>query len=110
MTATPDLALVDANVWIYAVDSLSAFFPRARRLVERATSSDAGLCVAPQTFAEFFAVVTNPRRVAHPKTADEAIDAIETMRSLPGLILLPVPVDVVSMWCLGGQCWSASGR
>ena len=48
--------------------------------------------------AEFFAVVTNPKRVTPAKTPEEALQAIERFLALPGLILLPLPAAVVSRW------------
>ena len=48
--------------------------------------------------AEFYAVITNPRRVSAPFTSEEALDEIEKLRALPGLTLLPVPLDVVDRW------------
>jgi len=59
---------------------------------------DANLSLSPQSLAEFFSVVTNPRRVAKPKSTAEAISAVETILALPGLEVLPVPMDVVARW------------
>src|SRR5207249_2124086 len=52
----------------------------------------------PQNVAEFYATVTNPRRVTQPKSSSEALDAIEDLLALPGLSLLPVPSDQVARW------------
>jgi uncharacterized protein len=54
--------------------------------------------VTPQVLAEFYAVVTNRRRVTHPRSPQEALDVIDQVLALPGMTLLPVPVDVVSRW------------
>jgi predicted nucleic acid-binding protein len=43
-------------------------------------------------------VVTNPRRVTEAKSPGEALDVIDTLVSLPGMALLPVPVDIVAQW------------
>jgi hypothetical protein len=48
--------------------------------------------------AEFFAIVTNPRRVTPVKTAEEVLQAIEQFLALPGLTVLPLPADVVTRW------------
>jgi predicted nucleic acid-binding protein len=48
--------------------------------------------------AELYAMITNPRRVSAPFTSDEALAEIEKVRALPGLTLLPVPLDVVDRW------------
>jgi predicted nucleic acid-binding protein len=67
-------------------------------MVEAARAPDAALCIFPQMLAEFFAVVTNPRRVTPAKSVADALSAVEQFLALPGLALLPVPVDVVSRW------------
>ena len=42
----------------------------------------AGLCVVPQNLAEFYATVTNPRRVTQAKSTTEALDAIDDLLAL----------------------------
>jgi predicted nucleic acid-binding protein len=93
-----DRALVDTNVLVYAAYPSAAQHAASRALVESAKDPAAGLCVFPQILAEFFAVVTNPKRVTPPKTAEEALQAIELFLALPGLTLLPLPADVVTRW------------
>jgi predicted nucleic acid-binding protein len=93
-----DRALVDTNVLVYTVYPSAAQHAASRALVESAKHPAAGLCVLPQILAEFFAVVTNPKRVAPPKTAEEALQAIEQFLALPGLAVLPLPADVVTRW------------
>jgi predicted nucleic acid-binding protein len=67
-------------------------------LIEKAKDASAGLSVFPQILAEFFAVVTNPKRVSPAKAVDEALDAIEQFLALPGLTLLSPPADIVDRW------------
>jgi predicted nucleic acid-binding protein len=86
-----DRSLVDTNVLVYALFPAAPQHAASRALVESATDPAAGLVVFPQMLAEFFAVVTNPRRVAVAKTAEEALQAIEQFLALPGLTLLPLP-------------------
>ncbi|MCM3880012.1 MAG: hypothetical protein ND807_07885 [Vicinamibacterales bacterium] len=43
-------------------------------------------------------VITNPRQVTTPYTADEALEEITNFLALPGMTLLPVPVDIVERW------------
>ncbi len=99
-SAVADLALLDTNVLVYALDEQSAFHTAARKILLRAcgSASQERLCVTPQVCAEFFAVVTNARRVQHPRTPTEALMAVEQFMALPNLSVLPVPVDVVSRW------------
>jgi predicted nucleic acid-binding protein len=93
-----DRALLDTNVLVYSAYPSAVQHIDSRALVESAKDPAAGLCVLPQILAEFFAVVTNPKRVTPPKTAEEALQAIEQFLALPGLALLPVPADVVTRW------------
>jgi uncharacterized protein len=93
-----DLVVVDTNILVYSIDVQSAFHLPSRAIVERAQSADAGLCFAPQNLAEFFATVTNPRRVTSPKTPEEALITIESFLALPGFEVLPAPVDLVERW------------
>lgn len=47
---------------------------------------------------EFFATVTNPKRVSDPMTAAEALAAIDRMLTLPGLAVRPWPTDLTARW------------
>lgn len=98
MTTGSEPALVDTNVLAYAFYPSSPQHPASRALLETAGQPDAGPWVAPQNLLEFLAVVTNPRRVSPPRTVDEALDAISDLLALPGLSLLPVPIDAVARW------------
>ena len=93
-----ELTLIDTNLLVYA------FYPEvpqhraARWLLNQAQEETTGLCVSSQVFAEFYAVVTNPKRVNPALDSRAALQRIDEVRSLPGLIVLPVPVDVVDRW------------
>jgi uncharacterized protein len=52
--------------------------------------------VTPQILSEFYAVVTNARRVAKPRSPAEALDAISDL--LKFLHVLPIPAHVVDGW------------
>lgn len=93
-----DPALVDTNVLVYALSRDAPLRGQARALLDRAQAGDVSLCVAPQILAEFFSIVTNPRRVTDPRSVDEALAAVEQFLISPGIGLLNVPVDVVARW------------
>lgn len=93
-----DRHLVDTNVLVYALFPSAPQHPASRTLVEAGRDPAAGLCVFPQMMAEFFSIVTNPKRVSPAKTAAEALQAVEQFLALPGLTLLSFPADVVSRW------------
>ena len=92
-------AVLDTNILVYALFSDSPHHIVSRRLLDQAASEKAELFLASQSLAEFYAVVTNPRRVRSPKSANEAISVIAQIMELPGLTLLPQPIDVVVRWC-----------
>ena len=98
MTISPELAMLDTNILVYAYYEDAAHYPAAFPLFDRAQEPGALVCVSPQVLAEFYAVITNPRRVSAPFSPDEALAEIEKIRALPGLTLLPVPLDIVDRW------------
>jgi toxin-antitoxin system PIN domain toxin len=98
MTTAPDPALLDTNVLVYAVFPAMPQHAASRALVDLAKAAGANLCVAPQNLVEFYAVVTDPRRVTQPKSSDEALQAIDDLLALPGLALLPIPGDLINRW------------
>lgn len=91
-----DPALLDTNVLIDALYEDSEHYPAARALLDQAQHGDANFHITPQVVAEFYAVVTHPKRVTIPKSPEEALTAIESFLALPGLSLLPTPPDIVS--------------
>jgi len=93
-----DLVLVDTNVLVYALYRECEHHEHCRRLLDQAQAGRLDLCIAPQNLSEFYAIVTDPRRVAIPRQPAEALDAIEHMLEMPGMTLLATPTDVVQRW------------
>jgi toxin-antitoxin system PIN domain toxin len=93
-----DYAALDTNVLVYALYADAEHHRPARILLDQAEHDDIGFCLTPQILTEFYAVVTNPRRVTEAKSPGEALDVIDTLLSLPGIILLSVPIDIVAQW------------
>lgn len=77
MTTSDVPALVDTNILVYAADSTAQFHEPCRQLRERGIRGEISLAVSPQVLTEFFAVVTNPRRVANPRSPEEARSEVE---------------------------------
>lgn len=94
MSVEPGLA--DTNVLIYALDADALHHTAARALIEAARDGSTTLYVTSQILCEFYAVVTNARRVAKPRSSAEALEAISNL--LTFLHVLPVPVHVVERW------------
>ena len=89
---------LDTNVLVYAMYANTEHHRPARTLLDQAEHDDIDFCLTPQILTEFYAVVTNPRRVTEAKSPGEALDVIDTLLSLPGITLLPVPMDIVAQW------------
>jgi predicted nucleic acid-binding protein len=93
MTMPVEPGVVDTNVLIYALDTVAPQHAAARTLLEAARTEAATLYVTSQILCEFYSVMTNPRRVARPRTADEAMTVLSDM--LTFLHVLPVPANTI---------------
>jgi predicted nucleic acid-binding protein len=98
MTTASDPALVDTNVLVFSLDQEASEHAAARSVTNLARNATANLFVAPQNLAELYAVITNHKRVRHPRTEEEALGVVTDLMALPGLTLLPVPTTIVSQW------------
>ncbi len=98
MKTSNDIALVDTNVLVYSLFRESKYHDASRSLLDLAQNGQKHLCTTPQNLAEFYAVVTNPRRVESPRTSAEALEMVGNYTSMSGLSLLQVPVDVINRW------------
>lgn len=93
--STYESGLVDSNVLVYAALKDSEHFRAASALRDQALSGTLQLFITPQILAEFFAVITDPRRVSEPRSIEDALQEIEKYCEAPGFVLLPISVDVV---------------
>lgn len=89
-----DRTLIDTNVLVYALDTDSRQHLASKEALAAALSPDGELCVVQQVLAEFYATITNPKRVPRPLGSAVAADEIESLLALPGLTLLPQPADL----------------
>lgn len=99
---TSDAALVDTNVLVYAADGTSPFHQQSKHLRDRGLGGDVALCVFPQILSEFFAIITDPRRVAIPRTQEEAVAEIEKylgeahlLKLYPGPDIMEIMLDLL---------------
>lgn len=88
------LVLIDTNILIYASDESSVFQEKARRFLEKKLPFK-NLCLAIQNLTEFYAIVTNPKRVKNSLNQNQAIRAIKSYLN-SGLfqIIIPKPATV----------------
>ena len=91
-------AMIDTNVFIYALYPARPEYPAALYLREQAQDANAVFYATPQMLAEFYSTVTNPRRINPPLSIDRALQEVDNIQALAGLTLLPIPVEVVPRW------------
>ena len=86
--------IVDANILVYALDADAPQHVACRTLLEAAQGeAPVTLYVTSQILCEFYAIVTNARRVLKPRSSADALAAISNM--LGFLRVLPVPVTTI---------------
>jgi len=64
--------LLDTNILIHSNNRASPYQQRASDVIKKAMQGEIEAYIAPQTLYEFFAVVTNPKRVERPLSSNEA--------------------------------------
>lgn len=74
---TSKIALLDTNVLVYAADETSSFHQPSKTLRDKGLSGKISLCVFPQILSEFFAIITDTKRVSNPRNQQEAIAEVE---------------------------------
>ena len=90
------MILIDTNVLIYAIQADAPHHEASRRLIEAAQSGNPLACLFPQVLLEFFAVVTDPQRLAAPASSDEGRDLVRRYSSLfPVLHPAPSAFDIL---------------
>lgn len=89
---------LDANVLVYAVQASAPQHASSRALIEAARDPTNTLYLTSQVLCEFYSIVTNSRRVAAPRSPDDALQAISTLLALPGIHLLSTPAQAVAGW------------
>jgi predicted nucleic acid-binding protein len=88
---------LDTNVLVYAADGTSPFHHPSKHLRDSGLRGEVSLCVFPQIFSEFFAVITDSRRVSNPRTREEAATEIEKYLKAAYLLKLYPGPDVMDI-------------
>ena len=97
-----DLAFVDTNIWVYAVDDADPVKQaRAREVLDPAHG--ASLVCSAQVLGEFYLTVT--RRLARPVGPDIAARMVERMRRLP---VVEIDAERVREAIEGSRSWQVS--
>lgn len=89
------MTLLDSNILVHATTRASAHHEKAKALCEQALDGRLESCVALQNLCEWYAVVTDGRRITHPLTTDEAGRELEAYLTPSPLTLLTVTPAVV---------------
>jgi toxin-antitoxin system PIN domain toxin len=84
--------VVDTNVLVYAADESAAEHERCRTLLEQWRRRQGAWYLTWSIWYEFLRVVTHPRVLRRPWTADAARDFLDAIRASPGLGML-VPTE-----------------
>ena len=90
--------LLDANILVYAVEVDAPQHAASRALIEGARDASTVLYLVSQVLREFYSVVTNPRRVASPRSPADALGAVSAVLALPGVHVLSTPARAVAGW------------
>jgi predicted nucleic acid-binding protein len=88
-----NLAVIDTNILVYAADELSEFYAASRELRDR---EDIALAVTPQILMEFYAIITDPRRVTSPRSGEDAKAEIEKYVNSPRILTLHPTQDILT--------------
>jgi len=88
---------VDANVLVYALYQDAPTHLASRAFLERSQGGELSLALTSQVLAEFFSIVTSSKRVSKSRSPEEAAAAIEALLAMPGVTLLPVPPEVITL-------------
>jgi predicted nucleic acid-binding protein len=66
--------LLDTNILVHSHNKASPYQKRASNVIKKAMQGEIDAYITPQILYEFFAVITNPKRVEHPLSSNEASD------------------------------------
>ena len=96
-TSNSEISLVDTNVLVYAADESSPFHKASKNLRDKGLRGQVSLCIFPQILSEFFAVITDSKRVTNPRSQQEAITEIEKYFRSKQISKFPPGPDVIEI-------------
>ncbi len=71
--------LIDTNILVYACNEDTGFHREALKIIEEALDNKLDAAVADKNIFEFFAIITDGRRVTNPVSPGEAIEIIRLL-------------------------------
>jgi len=78
--------LLDTNILVYATFSEDPFFKKAKKLRDKAMKGEIKTCITPQILSEFYAVITDPKRVSNPLSPELAKKEAENYFKSPSIL------------------------
>ena len=79
---------IDVNILLYASDTGSEHFPKAKAFIDECLRQNGLFYLAWPTLMSFLRMATHPAIFSHPLSPDEAMANIETIIRLPHVRLL----------------------
>lgn len=71
------MSLIDTNILVYRADHNSDFYEPSVNLIQQGMKGEIALCLSPQNLAEFYAVITDQKRVTNPLSPMDARAEVE---------------------------------
>ena len=74
-----EIAFIDTNILVYALDTESPFHLKAIDFVNGTAGGQLKMGISPQVVGELYATITNPKKASRPLSPDEAIHVITSI-------------------------------
>ena len=91
------MILLDTNILVHAAGSKSPLYERAKELRDRAVVGEVDACIAAQVLSEFYAIVTDPRRLRPPLAPTQAQRDLRNYLSSSLRLILPKETSTARM-------------
>ncbi len=95
---TADTILLDTNILVYAADVNSPYQEGAKALRNKGLRGELSLCIAPQIIVEFYAIITDSKRVNNPldpKKAKREIEKYVNSNNIKKIFSSPRVIDIM---------------
>ncbi len=100
--------LLDSNILVYAADRESPYHAQVKSFRDKAVQGAISACVSPTVLTEFYAIVTDPKRVRTPLPPQNALQEVEMYRRAlkviyPSSVAMEKLKDLLSKYRTKGQ-------
>jgi predicted nucleic acid-binding protein len=110
MVVTGDLALLDTNILVYAANRISPFYHKAKALREKAGKGELKVCVSFQNLWEFYAIITDSKRVENALPPQIAREEVEKYLEAEFITKLPITEGALKMALKLGDKYKVQGQ